>query len=431
MIHRLPFVVHLPHSDMSEAPEREPRNSSPPSWSSIVFRVFAGFPLAVALMVILLLQTWLATLEQVDYGLHATLRKYFDPAAWYILGELRLPSFMGSKALLIPMPGGYWVLGLFFVNLLLGGIVRARKGWTKVGVLISHAGILLMILSSGVTEMTEERGTMDFFEGESSNVAQDYYEYVVEISERTKGIPDQVHVVRGEYLTDLVGSPAPIRTVRLPELPFDMQFTRYCKNGRVMSVREMAPAADTAVVDGYFLFDRPSDKNAEINIAACYAKVLPRQGEALPSFILSGDAFHPHTVRVGDRVFVFQMRKFLWTMPFTVRLDKATAEYYPNSTKPKRFESRVTRIENGSEANVEIKMNMPMRYEGLTFYQRMMGRENAQVANSRPYSQLEVVRNPADQWPKYALYVVTFGLLVHFVMKFVLYVKKITRTRKL
>lgn len=90
----------------------------------------------------------------------------------------------------------------------------------------------------------------------------------------------------------------------------------------------------------------------------------------------------------------------------------------------------VTRIENGSEAKFEIKMNMPMRYEGLTFYQRMMGRENAQIENSRPYSQLEVVRNPADKWPEYALYIVTFGLLVHFVMKFALYVQKLTRTTK-
>lgn len=418
-------------SHMTEASESESRNSPLSSGSARLFHLLAGFPLAVILMLILLLQTWLATLEQVDYGLHATLRKYFDPSAWYILGELRLPEFMGSKALTIPMLGGYWVLGLFFVNLLLGGIVRARKGWSKAGVLISHSGILLMILSAGVTEMTEERGTMDFFEGESSNVAQDYYEYVVEISERTHGMPDQVHVIRGEHLADLTGSPAPVRTVRLPDLPFDMQFTRYSKNGRVMSVNEMAPPADSQVIDGYYIFDRPSDKNAEINVAACYAKILPRQGDALPGFVMSGDAFHPHTVRIDDRIFVFQMRKFLWTMPFTVRLDKATAEYYPNSTKPKRFESQVTRIENGSEANVEIKMNMPMRYEGLTFYQRMMGRENAQMANSRPYSQLEVVRNPADQWPKYALYIVTFGLLVHFVLKFALYVKRITRSQKL
>lgn len=405
-----------------------------------VFGFFSGFPLATSLMLILLLQTWLATLEQVDYGLHATLRKYFDPQAWFILGELRLPEFMGGVPLVIPMPGGYWVLGLFFINLLLGGIVRIRKGWKKAGVLISHSGILLMILSAGVTELAEQRGTMDFFEGESSNVAQDYYEYVVEISERTSGMPKEVQVIRGEFLSDLFGKPgkngnpgkpAPVRTVRLAELPFDMQFTRYSKNARVMSVNEMAPPADAPLIDGYYIFDKPSEKDAERNIAACYGKILPRAGEVLPSFILSGDAFHPHTVKIGERVFVFQLRKHLWAMPFTVRLEKATAEYYPNSSKPKRFESMVTRIENGSEAKFEIKMNMPMRYEGLTFYQRMMGRENAQVATSRPYSQLEVVRNPADQWPKYALYIVTFGLFVHFILKFVLYIQKNTKSPKL
>jgi hypothetical protein len=430
MIRRFFRVTQYLYANMSAVLETQEKSAPNMPALRMAFRVLAGFPLAVILMLILLLQTWLATLEQVDYGLYATLRKYFDPSAWYILGELRLPEFMGGKALTIPMPGGYWVLGLFFINLFLGGIIRARKGWKKIGVLISHSGILLMILSAGVTEMMEQRGTMDFFEGESSNVAQDYYEYVVEISDRTEGLPQQVQVVRGAFLDDLTGSPAPVRTVRLPELPFDMQFTRYSRNGRVMSVNEMAPPEGAQVIDGYYIFDRPSQKDAELNTAACYAKVLPREGEPVPSFILSGDAFHPHTVRVGNRVFVFQMRKYLWTMPFTVRLDQATAEYYPNSSKPKRFESRVTRIENGSEANVEIKMNMPMRYEGLTFYQRMMGRENAKVANSRPYSQLEVVRNPADQWPKYALYIVTLGLFVHFVLKFVLYIQKMTRTPK-
>ena len=215
MIRRFVSVNFHLFKHMSAASESNPKSALAIFLPRMAFRVLAGFPLAVILMFILLLQTWLATLEQVDYGLYATLRKYFDPSAWYILGELRLPEFMGGKALTIPMPGGYWVLGLFFINLFLGGIIRARKGWKKAGVLISHAGILLMILSAGVTEMTEQRGTMDFFEGESSNVAQDYYEYVVEISDRTNGMPSEVHVVRGELLNDLTGNLSPVRTVRL------------------------------------------------------------------------------------------------------------------------------------------------------------------------------------------------------------------------
>ena len=258
-------MVEETNQDSSAAMQR--RKSLP----SLVFHFLAGFPLATVLMLILLLQTWLATLEQVDYGLHATLRKYFDPQAFYIIGELRLPEEIGGLALKIPMPGGYYVLGLFFINLLLGGIVRARKGWSKVGNLISHAGILLMILSAAVTERTEKRGTMDFFEGETSNTAQDYYEYVVEVSEHTNGAPKEVHVIRGNYLADLRGESAPVRKVLLPSLPFDMEFTRYAPNGRVMSVSEMAPPAGTPVLDGYYIFDRPTIKATEIDVAACYA----------------------------------------------------------------------------------------------------------------------------------------------------------------
>jgi hypothetical protein len=33
------------------------------------------------------------------------------------------------------------------------------------------------------------------------------------------------------------------------------------------------------------------------------------------------------------------------------------------------------------------------------------------------YSVFEIVRNPADKWPEYSLYIVTFGMLVTFLTK--------------
>ena len=33
------------------------------------------------------------------------------------------------------------------------------------------------------------------------------------------------------------------------------------------------------------------------------------------------------------------------------------------------------------------------------------------------YSVFEVVKNPADKWPEYSLYIVTFGMLVTFLTK--------------
>jgi hypothetical protein len=284
-----------------------------------------------------------------------------------------------------------------------------------------------MILSAAVTQVYEERGTMDFFEGQTSNVAQDYYEHVVEIAEHTAGKPDKFHVIRGKYVMDLTGNQ--VRTVRLPELPFDIELAGYATNSEIRNAVMMPPAEKEKVVDGYYIFASKEEKEAETNIGACYAKVLPKSDAAQPPFIITARDFEQpsgkrlaHTVRVDGRVFTVDMKKFLWMMPFSVRLDRAKATYYPNTTKPESFESRVTRIENQTEVVADIRMNEPMRYAGMTFYQRMMGAGQA-MKGSTPYSQLEVVRNPADKWPEYSLYVVTVGLVMHFLLRLSLFFK--------
>ena len=52
-----------------------------------LWKFFSGFGLATTLLVILGIQTWLATLEMVDAGLLATLQKYFHWSSWYVLAK--------------------------------------------------------------------------------------------------------------------------------------------------------------------------------------------------------------------------------------------------------------------------------------------------------------------------------------------------------
>ena len=63
-----------------------------------------------------------------------------------------------------------------------------------------------------------------------------------------------------------------------------------------------------------------------------------------------------------------------------------------------------------------IQMNEPMRYEGLTFFQASYGPPGA-MPGQKMYSVFEVVRNPADKWPEYSLWIVTFGMFVTFMIK--------------
>lgn len=370
--------------------------------------VLSGFGLATINLLLLGILTWFATLEQIDSGLYPTLNKYFHWRALIVIPEIN------GKIVPLPLPGGYWVCVLLLINLSLGGVMRIRKGRKQIGVLISHFGILYLLVAGGVAHHFSQRGNMAVGEGEISDVAEDYFEYVVEVAEIIDGQPERIHVIGGDDITALEGEK--VRTFRLPEMPFDIQLTGYFRNAAPVSIHERAPSGGAPVVDGYYLVTKPDEINAEANTAAIHGRVLHRDGSFSDPFIVAGASFHPYTYRDGDRLFTIDMRKRLWPMPFTVHLDTFTAAFHPGTSRPAKFESEIRRVEDGQETKVLIEMNEPMRYQGLTFFQASYGPPGA-GPGQQMYSVFEIVKNPADKWPEYSLYVVSFGLLVHFLMK--------------
>lgn len=397
-----------------------------------VINFLSGLGLATILLLLLGILTWLATLEQIDNGLYPTLNKYFDWKAWYVLPEISTMPKINGNALTFPLPGGYWVCALLLLNLTLGGLIRVRKGKKQIGVLISHFGIIFMLAGGGVAHHFSERGNMRIDPDGMSNVAQDYFEYVIEAAEVKEAKQESIHVIRGKYLTDLEGGAS--RVFKLPKMPFDLEVAGYMKNAAPVPAMQQAPQRGERIVDGYYLAEAPDRENGkaieqEAKMAGCYVRALFRDGTKSDPFILSGAAFYPFSVRVDDRIFTVDMRKRLWPMPFSIKLDQFTAEFHPGTQRPKKFVSDITRIENGSEAKVTVQMNEPMRYEGLTFFQASYGPPGA-GPNDKLYTVFEVVKNPADKWPEYSLYVVSFGLLVHFIMKLLAYLNGSARKKR-
>ena len=389
-----------------------------------ILNFLSGLGLATTLLVILMVLTWVATLEQVLYGLHATLEKYFTPKAsgLFVFPDAGIvhESLTGKR--LPPLPGGYWVCALLVVNLTLGGIIRMRRGWNKVGILMAHFGIIFMVVAGGVAQLKEERGVMML--GETPNpvfpntadYAQAFTETTVEITEVKDGKPvGPVHFVKDAYYRDLEA--ADRRVARLPKLPFDLEFQGYVQNAKPMSASAMAPARNEPIIDGWYLFAREPNKETEMDTPGVHARVLGRDGKNGESFLLAVESHAPYTVRADGRTFVVKMDKRVWPVPFQVRLVDARSEYHPNTTRPKVFESDIVRIEDGRESKVFIEMNEPMRYGGYTFFQRTMMNGPSGGDREATISGFEVVRNPADKWPEYSIYVVGLGLCIHFLTK--------------
>jgi hypothetical protein len=203
--------------------------------------------------------------------------------------------------------------------------------------------------------------------------------------------------------------------MQMANLPFDLQVSNYLPNARPLNAGRETPEKGERVLDGYYLKKDPKKVDSELNTAGCILTVLSKEGEKGEELLMSARSYYSPTLRWEDQVYQLRIRKKLWKIPFEVRLDDFRHEYHPGTSQPKSFESSVVRLEEGREEPVEIRMNEPMRHHGYTYFQASWGPPGA-GPDDELYSVFEVVQNPADKWPEYALWITGFGLFVHFVM---------------
>jgi hypothetical protein len=392
--------------------------TTPRSIGRTLWNFFSGYGLATSLLVLLGVLTWLATLEMVDAGLLATLNKYFHWSEPWVVPEIN------GKSLILPLPGGYWVCALLLVNMVLGGLIRARKGWKTVGVLISHFSIVFMVAAGGVAQWLEKRGVMFLIEGEQADYAVSLTDPSIEVFELKDGkTADVVWLAEPADLRGVAEHDS--RLIRFSGLPFQIRISDWHEN----AVVRKGPK-------GWGLEARPLDPQAELHAQGCVAAVVPDGGEAGEPFVLvvppvqSGfETIPPKTFEVDGRTFGVRLVKETIPVPYTVKLKDAVAEYFPNSGRPKSFTSDISKINGDSEVDIRISMNEPLRSGGFTFFQRTMS--SGPPAPGQPeFSGFEVVSNPADRWPEWSLYLVTAGLLIHFIMKLVIHLGGGSRTVK-
>ncbi len=388
-----------------------------------LFRFFSGFGLAVTCLLLLLILTWLSTLEQPAKGLYEVQKRYYDAEAWYVVPELDWLPKINGKPVSLPLPGAYLVSAVLFVNLFLGGILRIRKGWKNIGVIISHFSMISLLIAGFVSHHYSKEGIMAVYQGDTSDFAQSYTEYTIEVAEIVNGEKEKPYVLPTEHLKNLGADQS--RVFEIPELGFELNVSGWMRNSARVKVDKDDAGKDVIEVDGWALQWLKTNPTEELNLAGCHVDIFVEgEQDKTARLVLHGGDPNACTITVDGKIYGLRLMREIWPMPFQVRLDKSIGEYYPGTRKPSTFQSDITRIADGSEQAFRIKMNEPMRYGGYTLYQARW-----EDSGDRPMSGFAIVKNPSDQWPKYSLYISILGLTIHFGMKLGGFVGKSSKTK--
>lgn len=373
-----------------------------------IFAFLGGYHVAIVCMVMLLLLTFFGTYEQMEPGgLYWMLRKYFSHEVFLVR-----PTYHGKDVPFV-LPGGYWVCAVFTLNLFVGGVLRIRKGWKHAPVLVSHFSMVMLMVGGAVSHHESREAYLELNVGETGDAAYGFTELSIEISELVEGQRTEPTVIDSELILGIRGNVDQSRQVLLPDLPFDVEVSRYHIHANLYPVQGRPPE-DADVLDGYFASVTEPGKNEELNTPSCILKITHRETKETKHLLLYKPIPHDITATIDGKVYGFRLRGEIWPLPFDVRLDKSIGEKHPGTGVPMRYESDVAILDEGGAvaAKAKIEMNKPLRHKGFTIYQTKWADDGETVTST-----FTVKTNPSDQWPKIAIYVSGIALFVHFIIK--------------
>lgn len=387
----------------------------------LLFQFFSSLKLTVVLLAFSMMLIFFGTLDQVQYGIWHTQKLYFESflAVWAYPEQA--PAYDQLFWLRIPMPGGYLLGGLLFVNLLAAHFSRFKMTWKKSGIFLVHFGLVLLLVSELLTDLLAVESQMPVDEGGRSHYSQSYRSNELVFIDRSHPDYDQVHGIPASMLK-------PGKRIEVPDTPLSIRTVRYYPNADLGRATGGAPA-DTPATQGAAvrmgIVATPKAETyaeGEINTATAFVEVFAGD-ESLGVWLVSNvldERFPPQRVETGDQAWEIALRFTRHYHPFEIELIDFSHDKYPGTEIPFNFSSEVmVRHFEDSSKNQKalIYMNHPLRYEGLTFYQ-------ASFANQDRTSIFQVVRNPGWLLPYVSVLLMGLGMCVQFGMHFYKFLKK-------
>ena len=369
-------------------------------WGKFV-DLITSLKLTIVCLVAAMVLIFAGTLAQVHLGVHEAQQRYFQSLfVWWP------PQSRGFK---IPVfPGGHLIGAVLLVNLVAAHAKRFRWAWRKLGIHLTHAGLIIMLAGGLFTDLFAVESHMRLSGGEAKNYSEDTLGMELAVIDTSGSDFDQVTAIPDAILRHN-------RTIDHWSLPFRIVVKNFFQNSRLKMLNEAGPDARPIANQGPGAMiavesaPRATGVDERDVMSAAVEIVSKKSATPLGTWLVSDSLGAPQTFSCDGRTWMLVLRPSRYYKPYTVTLQKFTHERYAGTDIPKNFSSRVTLVDPERSVNrdVLIYMNHPLRYRGETFYQAGFQKDDSATI-------LQVVHNPSVIAPYVACVIVAAGLLVQF-----------------
>ncbi len=368
-------------------------------WHRLV-DLFTSLKLTIICLAAAMVLIFAGTLAQVHLGIHEAQQRYFQSLfVWWP------PESRGFK---IPVfPGGHLIGAVLLINLIAAHLKRFRLAWRKLGIHLTHAGLIIMLAGGLFTDLFAVESHMQLAGGETKNYSEDGRGMELAVIDVTDSDLDQVTAIPETVLRRH-------RTIDYWSLPFRIVVRNFYQNSRLKMLSEAGDGARPVANQGpgAMIAVQPAPRATgvdERDVTSAAIEILPKDGGSLGTWLVSDALGAPQTFSCSGRTWMIALRLARYYKPYSVTLQKFTHEKYAGTDIPKDFSSRVTLIdpERAVNRDVLIYMNHPLRYRGETYYQAGFQKDDSATI-------LQVVHNPSFIAPYVACVIVAAGLLVQF-----------------
>src|SRR5689334_18934357 len=210
------------------------------------------------------------TLAQVHLGVHEAQQRYFQSLfVWWPATEnaaFRIPVF----------PGGHLIGAVLLVNLIAAHAKRFRWAWRKLGIHLTHAGLIIMLAGGLFTDLFAVESHMRLGGGETKDYSEDFRRMELAVIDTSSKDYDQTTAIPDNVLRHR-------RAIDHWSLPFRLLVRNYYQNSRLKMLSEAGAGARPIATQGpgVQIAVEPAPRTTGIDqrdVPAAAIEVVPKDG---------------------------------------------------------------------------------------------------------------------------------------------------------